>query len=362
MTEVRSPSREEIPEILSFLNKELRPSVNWTIADEYPLAFNESNRQNLKIIKENGQILSHALVRYQLIKTPIGIFKVAGIGSVVTHPDHRGKGLSTKIIQSCLDDAKKQGCDFTILWTDRFDFYRRLGFELAGSEIALVMQNEIELENPGLRFLTSSQADPQALLRLYGQHRVGVVRTIRDVQDYLKIPNTIVHTAWSVNNELEAYAIEGKGADLAGYIHEWGGSVSKLLPLLAYARKQKQQPLTLICPKHSENLIRRVKAVGAVYNEGYLGMIKVNQFSTIFNKIHRFARTMGIYNIEILPMDDGYFLRIGEQGFRTSSEVDMIQLIFGPFDIRTITDDPKTIEVYEQVLPIPMWFWGWDSV
>ena len=70
------------------------------------------------------------------MKTPVGLFKVGALGSVVTSTDHRNQGLSTLTIESCLNAARQQGCEFAILWTNLYEFYRKIGFELAGSEMS----------------------------------------------------------------------------------------------------------------------------------------------------------------------------------------------------------------------------------
>ena len=48
--------------------------------------------------------------------------------------------------------------------------------------------------------------------------------------------------------------VEGKGADLINYIHEWSGQVEALLDLFQYIRKQKNQAITIMTPAHSQNL------------------------------------------------------------------------------------------------------------
>ncbi|MCB9026960.1 MAG: hypothetical protein H6625_11615 [Bdellovibrionaceae bacterium] len=49
--------------------------------------------------------------------------------------------------------------------------------------------------------------------------------------------------------------------------------------------------------------------------------------------------------------------------FRTTSEKDMTQLIFGPHKASQLHNfDVETTQVLEKIFPIPMWIWGWDSV
>ena len=363
MSTPRAPHNNELGKVVDFLNQTLRSKEGWSITSEYPIAFDDSNLHNIRIIEEDGKIISHAVVKNLLIKTPIAIFRVAAIGSVVTAPQYRNKGYSQQIIKDCIQVATEQGADVAILWTDIYDFYRKFGFELAGSETALIFNNSFDTEVQGLKYLQSNKVDPQSILRLYSQHSVGSLRNAADIARYLNIPNSQLYTAWDQNNQLQAYAVEGRGADLSNYIHEWGGNVSKLLTLVNEIQKQKNDTITLITPSHSVNLIRQAKEKGALVNEGYLGMIKLINTKNLFFKIKRFARYVG--QEDFIIEYNGHDYIVGHSGhiFRTTSEEDIAQLIFGPHKASQLQSfDVETTQILEKILPVPMWVWGWDSV
>ena len=132
MSDLRSPRPEELTKLIEFLNVNLRPDSSWSINQEYPVALNQKNLGNIRILTEGEEILSHAVIKSLIVKTPIAIYRAAAIGNVVTHPEHRNQGFSQKILEDCLEHAKSMQSDFAILWTDLFDFYRKLNFELAG--------------------------------------------------------------------------------------------------------------------------------------------------------------------------------------------------------------------------------------
>jgi len=50
--------------------------------------------------------------------------------------------------------------------------------------------------------------------------------------------------------------------------------------------------------------------------------------------------------------------------FSTDSERDLVRLIFGPQKAREIHPGfgEETAATMEQVLPVQMWIWGWDSI
>lgn len=355
----------EMPQFVDFLSTHLRPGQSWSIAEEYPLAIHDANLNNVRVIKDKENFVSAAVMKPLIIKSPAGLFKVAAIGSVVTAPEHRNQGLSRQILEDCLVAAQRHGCDFAILWTNLFDFYRKLGFELAGHEISVEIPTTFKAPegSPTLRCMTSNKIDPEALLRLYSQHTTGSVRTLEDIRKFLSIPNSKVYTAWDEQNRLQAYAVEGKGADFESYVHEWGGGVSKLLPLLAYAVKERGQALTLISPAHSTNLVRQLAQAGVKEHSGVLGMIKILNPPNFLAKIKKYVRGMGMEDMVLEPREGQFYLGYKDQIFRTDIETDLVRLVFGPLKASQLKAfDPATAAQFEKLFPIPMWIWGWDSV
>ncbi|MCB0362313.1 MAG: GNAT family N-acetyltransferase [Bdellovibrionales bacterium] len=359
----RPPDPSEYDEVLDFLNHNLRPTSQWSIGQEYPTAFARENIQNIRIIKASGKIASHAVVNCHLTKTPAGIFKVGAIGSVVTDPSLRHQGLSKSLIKECLESARQQGCDFAVLWTHLYDFYRKQNFELAGTEQALIIEKDFSPPHFDLKFLNSLRVAPEALMRLYSRHTVGAIRHVEDIRRYLGIPNTHLYTAWDAHNNLKAYAVEGKGEDLNNYIHEWGGDVSSLLPLFAHIRKHKQKPITVICSGVANNLSRQLQSYGVLCNQGFLGMFHLLNPKNLGFKLCRYARQLGHDDLVFEFQDGTYFMGTPNNLFKTDSQSDIIKLVFGPLKATQIKGfDTSTNRLMERLFPLPFWIWGWDSI
>jgi hypothetical protein len=358
----RAPLERELPSILEFLNSNLRPHASWSIATEYPTALTPTNLGNIRIITEGNKVISHSVLKPLIIKSPMVIFKVGAIGSVLTDSGHRGQGLSTQILNECLKEAKKQDCDIAMLWTNLYDFYRKLNFELAGFEESVIIEKEFTVDNKDLRFVKGTNVSPGAIYKLYSQHTVASIRTAEDIRKFLAIPNTTLYTAWDASGQLAAYAVEGKGADLTGYIHEWGGTVSKLMALFSHIRKEKKAPFTIILAQHALNLLSALKTIpGHVHNEGYLGMIKIVNEEQLFQKIRKSARTVGIENFLIEKSGEIYRLGIGSEIIEFTDEKELVRIVFGPMpEIPQLK--PETMKTLERILPAYLWIWGWDSI
>lgn len=364
MEEPRQPNQNEYNNVLNFLNDKLRENTSWSIAHEYPTALTPTNVHNMRIITgENETILAHAVLKPIIIRTPHIIYKAGAIGSVVTSPEHRNKGYSTKIINECTRLALEQQCDIAILWTDKFDFYRKFGYELAGTEYSFLIEENFTVPNMPLKFKNDNKVSAESIFRLYQNHSVNTIRTVEEIKKYMHIPKSNVYTAWDLNGQLVAYAVEGKGADLNGYIHEWGGSVPNLMALLSYIRKEKNAPITVIVPKHSENFISHLKEKSAFMNQGFLGMIKIVNFDQLANKIKRAFRAEGVADI-VLERQNNYFIfGIGKDFCTINNEMDLTQILFGPINYEELNVFTKeTIETLNKILPLKFWIWGWDSI
>lgn len=358
----RPLNESEWPHLVRFLTNSLRAEHSWSIENEYPTALNLQNRHNIRIITDQNRIVSHAVVRPMVIKSPHIIFKVAGIGSVVTHESYRNQGFSQKVLTDCLKVAQNQKCDLAILWTHLHDFYRKVGFELAGTEISHTFQNEFEAPRAGLRYSNDKNVSTEALHRLYSLHSVGSVRTADEIKQYIKIPHTRIYTAWNADNSLAAFAVEGKGADLQNYIHEWGGQVPDLLSLMSYIRKEKNQPITLIAPVHALNLNKQLEGKSTRF-DGYLGMIKMIDEAGLFSKIKRAFRAEGISDFVLEKQGQSYLFGIGTDQLVVDREHDIVKLLFGPVDYSILGfQNESSIQKIKKILPLPLWLWGWDSV
>lgn len=358
----RQPHESEWPHLINFLTRSLRSESPWSIETEYPTALSSQNRHNVRVITHNNEIVSHSVVKPMIIRSPHIIYKVAGIGSVVTDEKYRNQGFSQKVLAECLYLAEQQKCDIAILWTHLHDFYRKLGFELAGSENSFVIENEFAPPSQNLRFSNEKNIAPEALNRLYSQHTVGSVRTHEEIKQYLKIPQSRLYTAWNTDGSLAAYVVEGKGADLQNYIHEWGGGVTELLSLLSYVRKQAGQAVTIITPRHAQNLNTKLKSQFSHF-EGFLGMIKIIDENGLFVKIKRAFRAEGIQDFALEKRGTEYLFGIGRDLLIVKNPSDLVRLIFGPVDYNVFDfQDKNTANQLSRILPLPLWVWGWDSV
>ena len=71
----RAPLQNEFKQLIHFLDSELRPESKWSLTSEYPTAIHPQNIHNMRIITEESTVLSHAVIKPLILKTPYAVFK-----------------------------------------------------------------------------------------------------------------------------------------------------------------------------------------------------------------------------------------------------------------------------------------------
>ncbi|MEO7164423.1 MAG: GNAT family N-acetyltransferase, partial [Bdellovibrionia bacterium] len=157
---------------------------------------------------------------------------VALIGAVATHPSWRGRGLASLLVNRALRWGEEQGAILAFLWGSEHSLYQRLGFELCGEQFRM------PLRSLGLCDLTNSP-DSGKISRnwvpeLYDlvRARSGGLSLTNDDRLWFEAHKNVEWFYLTNENNLEAYAAYGRGIDLQGIVHEWGGDKASLRRIL----------------------------------------------------------------------------------------------------------------------------------
>lgn len=176
------------------------------------------------------------------------VVPIALIGAVASDPAWRGKGLASRCVQVAVDWAMAHGAEAALLWSSELEMYERLGFRLAGSQHLLSIG---DLPQP----LMSSDQNPvprtgwvPGLFRRLQARKEGLLLGPADrtwIQDHRN-----VEWLWRGSPELpEAFVAIGKGIDLSGIIHEWGGDPDAVRSLLLHLKRSRPDLRVLGSPE-----------------------------------------------------------------------------------------------------------------
>ncbi len=249
---------------LALVNAEIRPEGATTRAEEdFPLALGVANLEwQLGIVDAEGRLAAGLAVLVRRHATSCGDLAVGMVGSVATRPDCRGRGLSARLQAAALERLRARGVPLAALWTDRPEIYAGRGFVPAGWEWHVPLADvALPPADRGTRIRAFTPADVSDVSRLHDLHPWRALREPGDAGLLYWMAGTSGLVAVA-GDRPQAAVFCGKGADFEGYVAEWDGPPSAVLPLLAAARASGLAAAVLV-PPGGEALLRELAARGA---------------------------------------------------------------------------------------------------
>ena len=139
--EIRGAKKRELKKIIELINYVFRTgrgNLPHTMEIEFPLLLTETNINNIKIIKDNGKIISIISFLPKTIFIEGIPITTGSIGAVCTHPDYRGKGYSSLLLLEVEKSMKKMGIALCLISSNR-NLYKKWG----ASEVKGYLEYEI---------------------------------------------------------------------------------------------------------------------------------------------------------------------------------------------------------------------------
>jgi GNAT superfamily N-acetyltransferase len=300
----------------------------------------------LGALSESGQLMATAGVRLASLQFS-GQFSgdvrmpVALIGAVATDERFRGKGLATTLVSKTLEWAKARGAIAALLWGSEHAFYGRLGFSLCGEQVL------VPLEGLGLPICGGTHGPighgwVPAIFEGLRTRGSGLALSPED-QDWVKAHQNVEWFWLGPSRAPRAYAAVGRGIDMAGMIHEWGGEKESLLALLG-ALKAARPDLTLLGEPHR---LAELGLSSLQEKREYLFLAKV------------------LDPVRALHIADAIGGEVDHDAALGSRPEDLARLFFGvPSGIPSgaPSGTPSQPGAPQGKPPIPAWIWGLDAV
>ena len=147
--------------------------------------------------------------------------RVAILGAVASHPNHRNQGLASELIQRACRWAREQEASAIFLWSSEPALYQRLGFNPFGLQVRcrlmLLLKDKAQQSEYHVKQGFNSQ-----IFKLLQRRRGGLELTPKDQLLYAA-HSSVQWLYVTRNEEVIAYAGLGRGIDLQDHVHEWGG-------------------------------------------------------------------------------------------------------------------------------------------
>ncbi|MFZ9594661.1 MAG: GNAT family N-acetyltransferase [Bdellovibrionia bacterium] len=273
------------------------------------------------------------------IWTPVGI-----LGSVAVHPQWRQRGLASLLVQKAVQWLREQRVSVVLLWSSRHSLYERLGFQLAGEQLRAALSQTNFLEEQG-QVDTSGQVQTgwSPILFSHLMSRGSGLLIQSSDRIWLQAHRN-VQWYWiedSISQEF-AYAGVGRGIDLPGMVHEWGGC-PRLLKRVLKKIMQEHPSAELL---GNRELFQKFNLRFQTVVSEYLCMAQV------IHPFSGFSETQSEEENQTQESGLGY-------AFKGNSTEDRDQLLRRW--IRGLFQAPRAAEEVIVEQQVPLWIWGLDA-
>lgn len=378
---------EDFEETMALLNSIFRPDSDQRLETDYPLIFNPSKLDYMRIVKEDGKVVAHVPVAPRDVVANGDRFTVGIISPTATHPDYRHRGHGTQCLRNCLRLMNENDWPVSALWTREatFPFYQSSGFEAIGPQARgypLSPGDHDLFERGDYDIVLYNAGNPEHLNGIVDIHDAESLRIGRTREEYehlLTLPKMTTLLAMDIGHAV-AYLVVSRATNKLGII-EGGGDSRALEALLKQALllRDPDDSTHAIVPLNStafgDILEARQPGSAALDTEAGIGfqMMRVNSIGGLMGKITDHLQTQGAAldgEVCLVCADDGEAITIrfreGEVEVspeRTDDAVELsrrhlAKLIFGPHPAaESITADGKAGEILDTIFPyyFPIW-------
>ncbi|KOS64376.1 GNAT family N-acetyltransferase [Lysinibacillus agricola] len=138
---------------------------------------------------DGDKVIANASISKMTVVVNGKEYKAIQIGSVMTHPDYRHKGLARKLMDDIIDKYEEQ-CEFIYLFANEtvLDFYPKFGFSrVQESRYFLNADNLKKKSNTAIRKLDIENSNDLSLLKLYAKERIPAssILSVKDNESLL---------------------------------------------------------------------------------------------------------------------------------------------------------------------------------
>ena len=187
--------------------------------DFYPL-MKEENRKHCWIIEDNGEVLAHSAALEKEIRIKGESFPVLFIGGVSVDEQHRGKGLSSKLLKHIFHTYPQNA--LYILWSDKIDMYKKYGFQPCIELHEWPQQPKLSSGFVETKIDELSADELASIKSLYqNESEIRIHRSNSDWDDIKKITSSSLYVKRK-ESKITNYFFINKGQDLKGVAHEYG--------------------------------------------------------------------------------------------------------------------------------------------
>ena len=199
-------------------------------------------RRDLALVaEEDGKIVGHVQLVLRKLRYGCAVFTTGGIANVSTRPEHRGRGIATRLMSLAVETCREEGIPISSLWTGFLSpahhIYRKLGYVDTfspysfGAHFLEVKEALKLLGGNGVEVRELQSADLDEIRKIYALFTEGWIGPgVRDAE-YVRNKFTdkqFYHTFFYDEPENFVRLVSVDGGKVTGYvIAAFGGKLSR---------------------------------------------------------------------------------------------------------------------------------------
>ncbi|MCJ8013976.1 GNAT family N-acetyltransferase [Paenibacillus sp. KQZ6P-2] len=286
---IRKVLPHELSEAAALSNFVFRQPEQKSMCKLFPYLFNPGISHSYGAFTEEGNMVAFMGMVPEIIRLGSARLHVFGLGSVCTHPDYRGQNIASRLLEECMDHAKRSGASLVFVSGDRSlymrsgcQYFGRVSFAALNHTAASALQADAA-EGWTIRsmvpedifavtgLLSAAQAGyeqgPTQLLTLLGASAIPEIYRL-DSQALVAIRNGKIQ-AFAV---AAVHSTDGRSTASShdpSQAVEWAGDVQGCALLFAEMLSRfPAQQMIIPVPWQEERLLELLKASGAKVSDG----------------------------------------------------------------------------------------------
>ncbi len=266
-------TKSELNEWISFLDSQFEYGETHSYGVDFAPLFEEKALPNSRLIYIDNKIAASATVYPKKMFIGADTLTLGVIGAVATHSDYRNQGMSSTIIEELEKIAQSLSLDGMILWSDKEEFYSRLGFHPAGQQLIYFLG---ALESaPKVSGKLERGWNLSEVGQIYNQHLVRSERSVEYWKSIERITSCDRYQWVDDTGSVKAYLGFNRGKDMQNVIHEWGGSAECLHALVSEVLKIHPNLMWLTHPDLNDPIRKKLPTDEKPVLKSHLGLMRM---------------------------------------------------------------------------------------
>lgn len=358
----RAAKISELPLIEKLSNmtfKRAEDEQGQSMFDQFPELFSVENIENIRVIIEDGTLVSNINYVIRPVSIHGCIISTASLGAVATSPEYRRRGYATALLHDCIARMESQGAHVLLISGDR-SIYRNVGSMPAGEMYAYLIDSSCNFDrslygfddhysNYTIREIDMEKCSDEDFTRLAELYRKENVRFVRKYDEFKELLLSRKHLpkikdmkrviAIGVKDEFAAYMYLSMKEDKNAVIYDCAGSKELILKTcIKLVKDNVFQTVRGNLMTYHTQAVELCKACNININKRRLtGTVKIIDFAGFMNALRQYfyevCGTNLVDKIEFINGENGAVFKLEKRKCIVTCKEKLNNLIFGGSDV-----------------------------